>query len=100
MAESIGVHPGKILMTALENKPIVVTYMMKKKHSGAFLNYVETDDGQITASRNRVDKITHDGKVLSIGNTLSMKVVNICLSNCHYEFVFQINFKMYFEYRK
>nr|XP_022334764.1 uncharacterized protein LOC111131490 isoform X2 [Crassostrea virginica] len=71
VAESIGVHPGKILMTDLENKPIVVTYMLKKKHSGAFLKYVETDDGQIAASRNRVDKITHDGKVLSIAKALN-----------------------------
>lgn len=86
-------------MTALETKPIVVTYMMKKKHSGAFLKYVETDDGQIAASRNRVDKITHDGKVLSIGNSLSMKVVNICLSDHHYKFFVKLYFKMYFEYR-
>nr|XP_022332998.1 uncharacterized protein LOC111130340 isoform X2 [Crassostrea virginica] len=71
VAESIGVHPGKILMTALENKPIVVTYMLKKKHSGAFLKYVETDDGQIAASRNRVDKISHNGKVLSIAKALN-----------------------------
>lgn len=100
VAENSSVHPNKILMTALKTRPIVVSYMMRKKNCGTFLKFVESDDGQIAAWRNRVEKIIHDGKVLNIGNTLSMKVVNICLSYHYYELFVQMYFKMNFEYRK
>ena len=100
VAENSGVLPNKILMTALKTRPIVVSYIMRKKHCGTFLKFVESDDGQIAASRNRVEKIINNGKVLNIGNTLTMNVVNICLSyNSHKLFV-QMYFKMNFEYRK
>mmetsp|Transcript_40994 Transcript_40994/g.65943 ORF Transcript_40994/g.65943 Transcript_40994/m.65943 type:complete len:496 (-) Transcript_40994:652-2139(-) len=71
VAENSGVHPNKILMTALKTRPIVVSYMMRKKNCGTFLKFVESDDGQIAASRNRVEKIIYDGKVLNIAKALN-----------------------------
>ena len=68
IAKSINISPGEILMTALKTEPIVVTFMMRKKHCGAFLEFVETDDGQIAASRKRVEKIINNGKVITFGN--------------------------------
>lgn len=68
VAETISIHPGEILMTALKARPIAVSYMMRKKHSRAFLKYVETDDGQITASHKRLEKIIHNGKAIPVGN--------------------------------
>ena len=75
VAENSGVHPNKILMTALRTRPIVVSYIMRKKHCGTFLKYVKSDDGQIAASRNIVEKIINNGEVFNIGNTIYMKFV-------------------------
>ncbi|XP_065944413.1 uncharacterized protein [Magallana gigas] len=57
LAKSIKVHPGQIIMTALQSEPIVVTFMMKKADVKTFLKYIETDDGQIDASQKKVEKV-------------------------------------------
>lgn len=67
LAKTIEVHPGQILMTTLESGPIVVTFSMRVKHAKALLRYLQTDDGQIAASRKRVEKIIHNGKTIAIG---------------------------------
>lgn len=67
LADISSAHPGEILMKALENKPIIITYMMKKKHANAILSCLRTDDGQIAASRHRVIKIIENGNVITIG---------------------------------
>lgn len=70
LAETISSHPGQILMTALENRPIVVTLMMKERHVDTFLKFLQTDDGQIAASRRRVEKIIINKRVIKIGKTV------------------------------
>lgn len=67
LANTLEVHPGQILMTALESGPIVATFLMRVKHAKALLRYLKTDDGQIAASRKRVEKIIHNGKTTAIG---------------------------------
>lgn len=67
LAKTIHVHPGQILMTALKNGPIVVTFLGRKKHGIAILEYLKTDDGQIDASHKRIEKIVHNGNVFEIG---------------------------------
>lgn len=71
LAETIYAHPGQILMTALENRPIVVTFMMKERHVDTFLKFLQTDDGQIAASRRRVEKIIINKRVIKIDKALS-----------------------------
>ena len=67
LAESINVHPGKILMTALKVSPIVVTYMMTEEQAGAFLRFLGTDNGKIATFRQRVEKIITEGEEIIIG---------------------------------
>ena len=67
LAESINVHPGKILMTALKVSPIVVTYMMTEEQAGAFLRFLGTDNGKIATFRQRVEKIFTEGEEIIIG---------------------------------
>lgn len=67
LAKTIHVHPGQILMTALKNGPIVVTFLVRKKHGIGILEYLKTDDGQIDASHKRIEKIVHNGNVFEIG---------------------------------
>lgn len=54
-------------MTALKNEPIVVTYLMNENHGNAVLEYLNTDDGRIAASRKEIEKIVHNGNVIEIG---------------------------------
>lgn len=70
LAKTIHVHPGQILMTALKNGPIVVTFLMKEKHCIAILEYLKTDDGRIAASRKRIERIVENGNVIEIGKHL------------------------------
>lgn len=67
IADIINVHPGKILMTALEVSPIVVTYMMTEEQAGVFLRFLGTDSGMIATFRKRVEKIITEGEVIAIG---------------------------------
>lgn len=67
LAGTINVHPGQILMTALKNKPTVVTFLMNEKHGNDFLEYLNTDDGLIAASRKRIETIVQNGNVIKIG---------------------------------
>lgn len=87
LAKTIEVHPGQILMTALESGPIVVTFLMRVKHAKALLRYLQTDDGQIAASRKRVEKIIHNGKTIAIGKAINGSTfINIRLRlgrNCY-----------------
>ena len=53
---------------ALKTAPIVLTFMMWRKHCFAFLEFVETDDGQIAASHKQVAKLINNGKVITVGN--------------------------------
>lgn len=71
LADTICAHPGQILMTALENRPIVVTFRMKDIHADTFLKFLQTDDGQIAASRRRVEKIINNKRVIKIDKALS-----------------------------
>nr|XP_022334759.1 uncharacterized protein LOC111131489 isoform X3 [Crassostrea virginica] len=71
LADISSAHPGEILMKALENKPIIITYMMKKKHANAILSCLRTDDGQIAASRHRVIKIIENGNVITIAKPIN-----------------------------
>lgn len=71
LAETICAHPGQILMTALKNRPIVVTFMMKERHVDTFLKFLQTDDGQIAASRRRVEKFIINKRVIKIDKALS-----------------------------
>uniref|UniRef100_K1QMK7 Amyloid beta A4 protein-binding family A member 2 n=1 Tax=Magallana gigas TaxID=29159 RepID=K1QMK7_MAGGI len=66
LAETISAHPGQILMTALENRRIVVTFMIKERHVDTFLKFLQTDDGQIAASRRRVENIIINKRVIKI----------------------------------
>lgn len=70
LAETISAHPGQILMTALENRRIVVTFMIKERHVDTFLKFLQTDDGQIAASRRRVENIIINKRVIKIGKTV------------------------------
>lgn len=70
LADTVCAHPGQILMTALENRPIVVTFRMKDIHADTFLKFLQTDDGQIAASRRRVEKIINNKRVIKIGKTV------------------------------
>lgn len=70
VAKAIPAHPGQIIMTALESEPIVVTFMMSKKHAKAFLKFLHTDDGQIAASRKRIKEILNNGKIIKIGKLI------------------------------
>lgn len=70
LADTTCAHPGQVLMTALKNRPIVVTFMMKDKHADTFLKFLQTDDGQIAASRRRVEKIIINKRVIKIGKTI------------------------------
>lgn len=70
LATSINVHPGQIIMTALQSGPIVVTFMMKEAYIKTFLKYIKTDDGQIAASWRRVQKVIKNETVISIGNII------------------------------
>lgn len=70
LADTVCAHPGQILMTALENRPIVVTFRMKDIHVDTFLKFLQTDDGQIAASRRRVEKIINNKRVIKIGKTV------------------------------
>lgn len=69
LAKTIHVHPGQILMTALRNGPIVVTFLMRENHGNAILEYLKTDDGQIAASHKRIEKIVQNGNVIEIGKS-------------------------------
>lgn len=69
LAKTIDVHPGQILMTALKNGPIVVTFLMRENHGNAILEYLKTDDGQIAASHKRIEKIVQNGNVIEIGKS-------------------------------
>lgn len=69
LAKTIDVHPGQILMTALHNGPIVVTFIMRENHGNAILEYLKTDDGQIAASHKRIEKIVQNGNVIKIGKS-------------------------------
>nr|XP_034326955.1 uncharacterized protein LOC105349046 isoform X4 [Crassostrea gigas] len=71
LAKTIDVHPGQILMTALQNGPIVVTFIMRENHGNAILEYLKTDDGQIAASHKRIEKIVQNGNVIEIGKALN-----------------------------
>lgn len=71
LADTICAHPGQVLMTALKNRPIVVTFMMKDKHADTFLKFLQTDDGQIAASRRRMEKIVINKRVIKIDKALS-----------------------------
>lgn len=71
VAKAIPAHPGQIIMTALESEPIVVTFMMSKKHALAFLKFLDTDDGQIAASRKRIKGILNNGKIIKIAKALN-----------------------------
>lgn len=70
VAKAIPAHPGQIIMTALESEPIVVTFMMSKRHAKAFLKFLHTDDGQIAASRKRIKEILNNGKIIKIGKLI------------------------------
>lgn len=87
LANTLEVHPGQILMTALESGPIVATFLMRVKHAKALLRYLKTDDGQIAASRKRVEKIIHNGKTIAIGKAINGSTfINIRLRlsrNCY-----------------
>jgi hypothetical protein len=67
ITKSISVHPGEVIMTGLQSDPVVVTYMLKEKHIGNFTDFIQTDDGRIEASRNRIEKIFHNGIFTNIG---------------------------------
>lgn len=67
LAKTIHVHPGQILMTALQNGPIVVTFLVREKHGNAIIEYLKTDDGRIAASHKRIEKIVQNGNVIEIG---------------------------------
>lgn len=71
VAKAIPAHPGQIIMTALESEPIVVTFMMSKRHAKAFLKFLHTDDGQIAASRKRIKEILNNGKIIKIVKALN-----------------------------
>lgn len=71
VAKTIPAHPGQIIMTSLESKPIAVTFMMSKKHTKAFLKFIDTDDGQIAASRKRIKEILNNGKITKIAKALN-----------------------------
>lgn len=71
VAKTITAHPGQIIMTALESEPIVVTFMMNKKHAKAFLKFLHTDDGQIAASRKRIKEILNNGQIIKIAKALN-----------------------------
>lgn len=67
MAKTIHVHPGQILMTNLKNGPVMATFLMRENHANAILEYLKTDDGQIAASRKRIEQIVQNGNVIKIG---------------------------------
>lgn len=71
LAKLIKVHPGQIIMTALQSEPIVVTFMVKKADVKTFLKYIETDDGQIDASRKKVEKVE---TVINIGKIIRLLI--------------------------
>ncbi|XP_052702119.1 uncharacterized protein LOC128178800 isoform X2 [Crassostrea angulata] len=71
MAKTIHVHPGQILMTNLKNGPVKATFLMGENHANAILEYLKTDDGQIAASRKRIEKIVQNGNVIKIGKALN-----------------------------
>lgn len=86
VAKAIPAHPGQIIMTALESEPIVVTFMMSKKHAKAFLKFLDTDDGQIAASRKRIKGILNNGNIIKIGKeiqTFLHKKKKLCWGLCH-----------------
>lgn len=56
-------------MTALKNKPTVVTFLMNEKHGNAVLEYLNTDDGLLAASRKRIEKLSK--------TEMSSRLVNI-----------------------
>lgn len=70
LAKSINVHPGQILMTAFQSKPIIVTFMMKEEDIKAVLEYIKTDDGQIAASQRKVKKVINE-TVINIEKALN-----------------------------
>lgn len=70
LAKSINVHPGQILLTAFQSKPIIVTFMMKEEDIKAFLEYIKTDDGQIAASQRKVEKVINE-TVINIEKALN-----------------------------
>lgn len=69
IGETIQVHSGRILLTALDvhAEPIAVTFMMNEKHANSLLDYVKTDDGRIDLSRIGVKKIIQDENVFEFG---------------------------------
>lgn len=69
LAKSMNVHPGQIIMTALQSGPIVVTFTMKEAYIKTFLKYIETDDGQIAASQRKVEKVINE-TVINIGKII------------------------------
>lgn len=69
LAKSMNVHPGQIIMTALQSGPIVVTFRMKEAYIKTFLKYIETDDGQIAASQRKVEKVINE-TVINIGKII------------------------------
>lgn len=71
VAKAIPAHPGQIIMTALESEPIVVTFMMSKKHAKAIMKFLHTDDGQIAASRKRIKEILNNGQIIKIAKALN-----------------------------
>lgn len=70
VAKAILAHPGQVIMTALESEPIVVTFMMSKKHAKAIMKFLHTDDGQIAASRKRIKEILNNGQIIKIGKQI------------------------------
>nr|XP_034323366.1 uncharacterized protein LOC105322773 isoform X2 [Crassostrea gigas] len=79
LAKSINVHPGQILMTAFQSKPIIVTFMMKEEDIKAVLEYIKTDDGQIAASQRKVEKVINE-TVINIEKALNgLNFINVRL---------------------
>lgn len=103
VAKTIPAHPGQIIMTALESEPIVVTFMMSKKHAKAFLKFLHTDDGQIAASRKRIKEIFNNGKIIKIGKPIQpffdkkKETVEFCAIDCQVEFSFFLNNILFFK---
>lgn len=105
VAKTIPAHPGQIIMTALESEPIVVTFMMSKKHAKAFLKFLHTDDGQIAASRIRIKEILNNGKIIKIGKPIQplfdkkkkRNCVEFCAINCHVELTFFLDNILFFK---
>lgn len=49
IAKKTSVHPGEILITALNIEPelVMMTFLMKDRHANTFLKYVQTNAGKV-----------------------------------------------------